>query len=263
MTTAYAVAAIDHWTGYVSRGVEEVSVEPAQVYQASVQSEHTTSRATPTDLALLETTPMFGVFAALPLLAVGAWVRSRDWSLKPLTAPVRQTDILAVAYVLALAAFNLDRLPLHAMWTARYLVSLVPVGLYFIGRLGIVRRVIAEQRRLLIYSTAIIVLVGGQLLVAYLVALRPTRGEVMQLHGLLGLAAAAVVALWALVAAVGDLVDRDGSTVLKDSRVGAVALSISLGVGTLFVLLTGLEYFITGHFGLGMVELVSEAIPLF
>jgi hypothetical protein len=64
-----------------------------------------------------------------------------------------------------------------------FLVSLMPIGVNLVRRLGSVRWVIIEEGRLLSYNIAGLVLFGGQLLTVYLVLLRPTRGEVMQLHG--------------------------------------------------------------------------------
>jgi hypothetical protein len=253
VTTSYAVAGLEHWRGFVSRGVEEVSVEPAQVYHTYVRSDHTATRATATDLSLLETTPVLGALVAMPLV-VWFCLRSLHRLVTPVASPVRQTDVLAVAYVVSLALFNLDRLPLHAMWTVRYLVSLVPIGLYLVGRLEPVRRVVLEETRLLLYSYTGLVLVGGQMLVVYLVTFSPTRGEALQLHGILGLLTAAVVSIWA----VGTVLN-----LYEDRRVGAVAVAIPLASGSLFVLLTGLEYFVVGHFGIAVSEIVSDAIPLF
>lgn len=252
-TTALVSTAADRWLDFASRGVEQTAARPSNVYHTYIRSNPTATRTSATDLTLLETTPVFGLFAALPVLLVKR-IRSSELPLAALRSPVRQTDALAVAFVLALAVFNLPRLPQHANWTVRHLLPMVPFGLYFVGRLPPVRRVVAEAAQLLAYAYAGLVLVGGQLLVVYLIAIDPTRGEVIQFHGLLGIAAATVVAGWAVLAALD---------VLDDARVGAVALAIPLATGTLYLLLTGLEYFVTGHFALGMSEVVSEAIPLF
>jgi hypothetical protein len=227
---------------------------PDRIFHTFVQSAPGSTRANATDLTILETTPILAVLIAIPILLViryrAGQVRWADFK----ASPVRQTDAFALVFVVDFTLLYMSRLPLHAMWTVRYLLPVIPSGLYLVGRVGPVRRTVAGATPTLIYSYTGLVLIGGQLLLVLLVGLEPTQGEVLQFHGLLGLAAAAVAAFWMLAVLFQWL---------EDHRVGAVVLSIPLAVGTLFVLLTGLEYFVSGHFALGMSEWLSNAIPMF
>lgn len=234
-------------------GLDVIVSDPGRIFHTFVRSAPASTRATATDLALLETTPLFGVLIVLPTLLF-LWWRAEDRRSTSASSPLRQTDVFALVFVLVFTLLYADRLPLNATWTVRYLLPLVPFGMYSVGRLEPVRRTVTDQARLLIYGYGSLVLVGGQLLVVLLVFLGPTRGEVVRIHGILGIVAGAIVGLWTIVTVL-DITD--------DARIGAVVLAVSLAVGTLFVLLSGLEYFVVNHFGLATSELLSDAIPLF
>jgi len=127
----------------------------------------------------------------------------------------------------------LPRLPSHASITVRYLLACFPLTVYGLARVPSVRRVVDERHRLCAFSYVSGLLVGGQLLVVYLWTVEASRGEAVQTHALVGLAAAGLVVGW---------VAADGAGRRSD-RAGAVALGLATAAGTAFVVLAGLWHF--------------------
>lgn len=252
-TTANFYGMFTTLTNLIQDGLKIATVNPSRIFHTFIRSAPAKTRATPTDLTILETTPIFGVLISVPLL-MARRITDPTSSSKPNWSPVRKTDAFAFTYVVGFTLLYLHRLPLHAMWTVRYLIPVVPFGIYFLGRLGPVRNIIAKETRLLCYSYGGLTLIGGQFLIVFLISLQPTRGEVIQFHGMLGLGAAAIVGI-------GILLHMTG--IMKDTRLGAISIAIALAAGTLFVILTGVEYYVYDHFALAMTELLSRAIPLF
>lgn len=235
-------------------GIEVVITDPSRILYTFIHSAPRTTRATATDLTILETTPILAVLVGVPLLVLLRYRAGTAQVAQSRETAVRQTDAFALVFVLAFTLLYMSRLPLHAMWTVRYLLPIVPFGLYFVGRLQPVRRAIAQAAPTLLYTYSGLVLIGGQLLVVGLIWLNPTLGEVIQFHGLLGQVTAAIAALWVLATSL---------QLIEDQRISAASLATPLAAGTLFVLLTGLEYFVNGTFALGMSQQLSHAIPLF
>jgi hypothetical protein len=203
------------------------------------------------DLALLEVAPLLAGLLGL----VGAAGRRIRHVSKPrtivrsLASPIRQTDILAVAMTVAFVLANLERLPLHAQLTVRYLVPIVPLGLYGVARLDAVQRVARTDWRWLVAPfLAVTAIAGGGLLLAH-AQFGLAIGEAMQLHALLALVSAIVAGTWALIAGVRP------ST---DPRIGAVALSTPAALTTLFLLFSGLLYFQYAEYAVPVAGAVSD-----
>jgi hypothetical protein len=75
----------------------------------------------------------------------------------------------------------------------------------------------------------------------------------MQLHALVNLAGAGLLAIWAVVASLGfDF----------DERVGVVALAVPTALSTLFLLFTGLVYLRYADYALPLVETLVELLPI-
>lgn len=219
-------------------------------------------RGNPINLALLESIPLAALLAFVPL-TLYRWDRRKlsryyrwdpgwhELSTPASITPERATDLLALTYVSILVLVYVPRLPVHASITVRYLHPLYPLVVYFVARQAPVRSVLAERQRLLVWSYAGSVLIGGQLLVVVLASLVSTPGEAIQFHGLLALAAAGLLVAWVTVAGV-----RGGY-----ERTGAVLVALAGAVTTLFVLLSTYVYFgFMNRPALPSARVVSEAL---
>jgi len=246
---------------YVDTGLTLAQEDPERLYHIFVRSgripEYVSYRMTDQeaiDLALLEVAPLLGgLLGVLGAGLCGLRTAAIDRIRTALGRPTRQTDLLAVAMALALVLMNVERLPLHTQITVRYLAPVVPLGLYGVARLGCVHRVVRTDSRWLAGAYAGTLLVGalGFLLVHLWLGL--ALGEAMQLHALVNLASAALLAGWAVVASLGlDL----------DTRIGAVALGIPAALTTLFLLFSGLVYFQYAGYALPLVESLVELLPI-
>jgi hypothetical protein len=247
--------------GFVDAGITVVLDEPERLYHVFVRSgripEYVDYRITQQetiDLALLEVTPLFGGLLGL----LGAGLRrlrtlSREAFVVGLGRPARQTDLLAVAVTLSFVLMNLERLPLHTQITVRYLVPVVPLGLYGIARLGPVGRVARADTRWLAGAYFGTLAIGGVGFLAAHALLGLALGEAMQLHALVNLASAGLLAIWALI--VGFSVD-------VDARVSVVAVTVPAALTTLFLGFAGLGYFDYAQFALPLAEAIAELLPV-
>jgi hypothetical protein len=181
------------------------------------------------NLAVLESMPLIGAIGA----AVATGGRRILTQPRERLGGVTATDGLAVAMCLALAVIYLDRLPLHVQINARYLLPVYPLALYLVARTGPVRRLVDTALGPLLWTYAGGVLLGTQLFVVYVAVRGLSVAEAAQVHALVGILAAVLLA----VALVGYLLD-------DRLRVPAGAtLGFAAATGTAFLLLTGLDYF--------------------
>jgi hypothetical protein len=252
--------AVGEGWSYVDTGLTLAQEEPERLYHTFVRSgripeyvDYGMTDQEAIDLALLEVAPLLG--GALGVVGAGVH-RLRAASLASartaLVRPARQTDLLAVAMTLALVLANVERLPLHTQFTVRYLVPIVPLGLYGIARLDCVHRVVRADLRWITGAYLGTLLVGGLGFLAANLWLGLALGEAMQLHALVNLASAALLASWAVVASLVDL----------DERVGIVTLALPAALSTLFLLFTGLLYLQYADYALSLVETLIELIPI-
>ncbi|WP_336001810.1 hypothetical protein [Halorientalis halophila] len=246
---------------YVDPGLTLAQEEPERLYRIFVRSGripeyvdyHMTDHEA-VDLALLEVAPLLGALLGV----VGASLRnlqsiSADGLRTALDRPTRQTDLLVVAMVGALALMNVERLPRHTQITARYLAPVVPLLLYGVARLNCVHRVLRTDSRLIASAYLATLVTGGLGFLAANLLLGLALGEAMQLHALVNLASAGLLAGWAFVA---------GAGVDLDERVGVVSLAVPAALSTLFLLFTGLIYFQYADYALPLVETLVELLPI-
>jgi hypothetical protein len=203
------------------------------------------------DLALLEVAPLL---AGLLGIVGATGLRLRLLStprtvVRSLARPIRQTDILTVVMAVAFVLANLERLPVHAQLTVRYLVPVVPLGLYGVARLEPVHRVARTDWRWLAVPFMIVTGVVGSGLFIVHAHLDLAIGEAMQLNALLGLGGATVAGLWALIA---------GFRPDTDSRFGAIALAIPAACTMLFLLYSGLFYFQYAEHALPVADVIAQ-----
>jgi hypothetical protein len=203
-------------------------------------------------LSVLESMPMFGALVAVPVLLyrrIGTNKSFRSLRREPLLA----TDLLVLVIASLFILTYWPRLPIHASFTVRYLHPLYPLGIYGLLRLSAIRAVISGQHRLLGWSYASFVLVGGQLLVIAVATVPRTIGEAVQFHALLSLFGAALVAAWALAPTRRDV----------HERVGAVLLAFAAATTTLFLLVSGIVYFsYTTNYGLPMSRVAADLLSV-
>ncbi|AQL44549.1 hypothetical protein BV210_11745 [Halorientalis sp. IM1011] len=252
--------AVGEGWSYVDTGLTLAKEDPERLYHIFVRSGripeyvayHMTDQEA-VDLALLEVAPLLGGLLGV----VGAGLhRLRTRSLAgirtALGQPARQTDLLAVAMTVALVLMNVERLPLHTQFTVRYLVPIVPLGLYGLARLDCVHRVVCADLRWITGAYVGALLVGGLGFLAANLWLGLALGEAMQLHALVNLTSAALLAGWAVAASLVDL----------DERIGVVALAVPAALSTLFLLFTGLVYLQYADYALPLVEALTELLPI-
>lgn len=188
------------------------------------------------NLSVLESTPLLGSALALPITAIRKECRQ---------SPAMAVDALAAAYAIGFTLVYLPRLPLYAQVTVRYLLPVFLVALYGVFRLPSIRRSVDDHTGTIIWTYGASVLVGGQLLYAWLTVTGAALGESMQFHALVGLLLGGLLAGWALFSELGS----------EHDRIGSVLLGLAMGEGTVFLLLSGIAYF--GHLG----ETVLPIIP--
>ncbi|RXK46237.1 hypothetical protein [Halorientalis pallida] len=206
-------------------------------------------------LTVLESAPILAGFAAAPV-AAGLWIRRRGRTAlgSSLRSPTGVVDTVALASGLLFVFLFLPRLPVHAQVTVRYLHPLYLLGVYGLARVPAIRSAVTTHWRTTGLAYGGTVLIGGQLVVIVLAAIDAGLGEAVQFHALLALAAATSLAAWAVVRTLSDTVPE---------RAGAALVSVTAGAGTIFVLLSGIEYFAyAGEFALPVVRWLSAALPL-
>jgi hypothetical protein len=206
-------------------------------------------------LTVLESAPLLAAVVGLPI-AVARRLRTDGIGRlrSHLQTPIGAVDAFVVGTGILFTLLYMTRLPLHAQVTVRYLHPLFAFGIYGVVRLGVVRETVAAHWRTGLWTYAGTVLIGGQLVVVYLALTGPTLGEAVQFHALLSLATATVLGLWIVASSASAAVPR---------RYGAVALALAAAAGTLFLLLSGLDYFdYAGQYMLPVVRVVTDAVTL-
>lgn len=253
-------ATIGKFTVFVSlfaNGVDVVLNHPDRLYNTFIHSgyiEHVAAEdgQQAINIALLESMPLLAA-----LLGVAGPIRShlpdasarRRW----LASPRGRTDLLVVVSTVLFTTIYVTRLPIHAMVTVRYLIPITPGLVYLMARLVPIQRALSYPRTLA-WTYVAVVLVGGQFVLAYLAMVNPALGEAVQLHAILGLATAVPLGVWAL---------HDSLRDQGYPRVGAVCLGLAAGVTTVFLLLSGIDYFsYAGDFALPVTQRLSDALSL-
>jgi hypothetical protein len=174
------------WRGAV------VSVEqPLRLFRIFVRSGYIESIAAEDGwqairLAVVESAPLVGGLVGVPM-AAGAWLRGRSRGdlLRYLRSPVGAVDAVAAGVAVLFVFMYVPKLPLHAQVTVRYLHPIYFLGVYALVRLPVVRSALTSWTATAVWSYAASVLVGGQLVVLYLVAIDAGLGEAVQFHALL------------------------------------------------------------------------------
>lgn len=165
-------------------------------------------------------------------------------------SPAAAMDAFAVALGVSFLLMYVSRLPLHAQLTVRYLHPFYPLAVYAMARQASLRRVLARHWRAGIWTWGGGVLLGSQLFVVAVAAGSLGRGEAVQVHALVGLAAAAAFAVLAASSAFTKRLDR----------ATAVAGGLTAALGTDFLLLSGLAYFPYSQYALPAAGWVADLL---
>lgn len=231
------------------RGIDNVLAQPGEVWATFVHTGYLENFASYADyesvnLAVLESAPLLAATLGVVPAVVGR-LRRRAGGLQwpPTPTPVRVLDAYLILFAVAFSLVYLSRLPIHAQITVRYLLPIFPALVVLIVRLPVVRGVLDGHWRLLGWTYAAGVLIGGQLVVVALAFVNPGVGEAFQFHAWIALGVAAPLALWSLVGR------ADGWW----GRAGAVLLGLATAAITVFLLMLTLDYFTVGN---------SQALPL-
>jgi hypothetical protein len=205
--------------------------------------------------------PLLGGLIAAPVV-LGRTIRRRTGSVRSwLRGPAGTADVGLAAYALAVTLLYLPRLPLHAQVTVRYLLPVFPIGLYFLIRSRPVRRAIDDYAGWLWSSYAVGVFIGGQLLLVAVATLAATIGEAFQLHAVVGLALAGVLAAATITAVSFEHPSSD--------RLLAIVIGLAAATTTVFVALVSVGYTDAigvypggGDHALAIVRMLAETVAL-
>jgi hypothetical protein len=206
-------------------------------------------------LTVVESAPLLAGVVGLPIV-LARRVRSDGLGRvrRHFGSPAGAVDAFVIGNTLLFTLLYMPRLPLHAQVTVRYLHPVFALGIYGVARLAVTQGAVRDHWRAALWTYTGSIFVGGQLVVAFLAITGPTLSEAVQFHALLSLAAATILGLWVLCAAVSDAVPR---------IYGAIAFALAAGAGTLFLLLSGLDYFdYAGEYMLPVVRVVTDAVTL-
>lgn len=207
------------------------------------------------ELTMLESVPLFGAIAALPVIlfrSVGKRVRQRRF-LQIGASPQTQTDLFVAALAAVFTLIYISRLPLHTQLTVRYLLPTVPPIMYGLVRIPAVNESISTSPRQLAGGYVASVIAGLTLGLGAVAGLDLALGEAVQFHALVNLGGAAVCA----VAVLGRTMVPD----IVSSRTVVRGLALPAGLTTAYVVLSGLVYFQYGPFALDFVRLLVEHFP--
>ncbi|MFC6836243.1 hypothetical protein [Halomarina ordinaria] len=222
-------------TGLFASGFEAVADRPDRLYYTFVRGGYLPGVAAKdlgqaVNLTVLESAPLLGALCALPVALVA---RLRDGVDVDRRDPVVVADAFVLLLAGALTLVYIERLPLHAQVTVRYLLPLFALGTYGVARQPSVRRALAVHPRLVRWTALCGVLVGGQVVFAWLVLADASLGEALQFHAWVGLATGGALGASLLVASTGR----------RASRATAVCLGASLAAGAVLVLLGAFVHF--------------------
>ena len=213
-------------------------------------------------LTVLEAAPVVAGITAVGgtvVLGMGRSVREsipatlRRLQTRPVPSEVSPAVALDAFVALTAASFLLlyvSKLPLHAQLTVRYLLPLYPLAVYAMVRQASLRRALSAHWRSGLWTWAGGVLLGCQLFVVAIAARSLGTGEAIQVHALVGLAAAGVFAALAASSVLTERFDR--ATV--------VAGGVTAALGTDFLLLSGLAYFHYGQYALPAAGWVADLL---
>lgn len=234
---AESIGGIQYLWNEVDRSISLLTADPTRFSQSFIRggwAPYQIRDAQAINLSFLESAPWFGAVVTLPAFARRVTPRwPREWTFE------RQIDLLVVAIVIGTLLFNLQRIPIHASITVRYLHSLVPLTVYTVARLPPIRATFEERFRVVLWSFTAGLLIGGQLMIIGLSLLPSTFGGAIQLHALVNLAFAIGLAVWCLACTI----DMNNNWFLTT---GAALFGLTVAAATISVF-----FLVTNHLSYG------------
>ncbi|WP_415380283.1 hypothetical protein [Halosimplex sp. TS25] len=186
-----------------------------------------------TNLSLVESAPVVVTLVALPLRRRIGELRAGTVRLREAVDPV---DLVVVVFAALLTCLYMNRLPVHAMVTVRYLHPLYPLAVYGLFRIPRIRSILQAQTRTAVLSYEATVLFGAPIAFGSLLVFETAKGQVVQQFGLASLVVATALALALLLSQWDD----------RAETVAAGAFGAAVGLATIYLLLTA---FVLMHYG--------------
>jgi hypothetical protein len=198
-----------------------------------------------TDLSVLESVPLGGALLAAPVAFGARVLRQRS---DPRTWDVDATDSFVLVAAVLFVTLALPSLPVHTMFTVRYLHPLYPLLVYGIFRQRAVRNALTNHTDYGLWGFEAAALFGTPIAFGAVLLddsfFPPPEGVLVNWVGLVALGAAAAVAASCLASAVDD----------RAERVTALSLGVAAGVTTTYLVFAALYVF---HFGESMLPIVQ------
>ena len=186
-----------------------------------------------TNLSVVQSAPVVAALVALPLRSRIDEFRRGTRRLRDAVDPV---DLVVVVFAGLLVSLYMNRLPIHAMVTVRYLHPVYPLAVYGLFRLPYVRSILTTEMRAAVLGYEATVLFGTPISFGSLLVVESAKGEVVQTLGLVSLVVAVVLAVALLL----------GRRDERAARAAAVTFGAAVGVATIHLLLTS---FVVLHYG--------------
>ncbi|MFC7139598.1 hypothetical protein ACFQMA_07070 [Halosimplex aquaticum] len=186
-----------------------------------------------TNLSLVESAPVIAALIALPLRRRIGELRAGTVRLRDAVDPV---DLVVVVFAGLLTCLYMNRLPVHAMVTVRYLHPLYPLAVYALFRIPRVRSILRTRTRTAVLGYEAAVLFGAPIAFGSLLVFETAKGQVVQQFGVASLVVATVLAVALLLSRRDD----------RAETVAAGAFGAAVGLATVYLLLTA---FVLMHYG--------------
>jgi len=186
-----------------------------------------------TNLSVVQSAPVVAALVALPLRSRIDEFRRGTRRLRDAVDPV---DLVVVVFAGLLVSLYMNRLPIHAMVTVRYLHPVYPLAVYGLFRLPYVRSILTTEMRAAVLGYEATVLFGLPISFGSLLVVESAKGEVVQTLGLVSLVVAVVLAVALLL----------GRRDERAARAAAATFGVAVGLATIHLLLTS---FVVLHYG--------------
>lgn len=212
----------------LSDGIETATTQTNDLYRTFVRSGYVAASSAASEeainLSVLESAPVLGGLLAAPLAAANRLTAPVDRH--RLREPRPATGIAIGVFVLLFTLLYVERLPLYAQVTVRYLVPLYAVGVVGLVLLAPIERVCRHETTTFAWAVAGGVLIGGQVIAGFVLSQGLALGEAFQFHALAGLGLAVILGVSAAATPFTERADRIVASTLGLATAGAVVFSL-------------------------------------
>ena len=219
--------------GLLVGGIETATARTSDLYRTFVRSGYVVADSAASEeainLSVLESAPILGGLVAAPVAAAQRLLSSRlsvDIDHQKLREPGPATALAIAVFTLLFTLLYVERLPLHAQVTVRYLLPLYAVGVVGLVLLAPIDRVCRTERSTFAWALAGGVLIGGQVVAGFVLSQELALGEAFQFHALAGLGLASVLAVSAIATPYTERFDRLVAGALGLTTAGTVVFSL-------------------------------------